>query len=302
MRVAGAPISWGVSEVPGWGYQIPPTQVLNEMRLLGLAATELGPAGYLPPGRLARARLLRSHGLALAGGFVPVVLHDPGTDPLPAVGRALDAFAALPAAGSGPGPGPGPVLVLGAVTGRGGYDARPPLDVQGWATLLCNLDRIAARAADLGFAAVLQPHVGTMIETRDEVRAVLDGARIPLCLGTGHLLIGGTDPAALAAELAAAAADRIGHVHLQDVHAALARQVADRKTRYTEAVRRGVYRSLGDGDVDVAGVLGALTSAGYDGWYVLEQATILDSPADSGTPRAQAERSLSFLRKFGDLA
>lgn len=293
MCVAGAPISWGVCEVPGWGYQMPPTEVLNEIRLLGLAATELGPAGYLPPGRLSRARLLRGHGLVVAGGFVPVVLHNPRSDPLPKVDRALDSFAGLPAASRGP----GPVLVLGAATGRDGYDARPPLDVQGWATLLCNLDRIDARAGDHGFAAALQPHVGTMIETRDEVRAVLDGARIPLCLDTGHLLIGGTDPAELAAE----AADRIGHVHLQDARAALARQVADRKTRYTEAVRRGIYCPLGDGDVDVASVLGALTAAGYGGWYVLEQDTILDGPADSGTPRTQVERSLSFLRKFGDL-
>ena len=31
-RVAGAPISWGVCEVPGWGYQLRPHRVLAEMR------------------------------------------------------------------------------------------------------------------------------------------------------------------------------------------------------------------------------------------------------------------------------
>ena len=48
-RIAGAPISWGVCEVPGWGYQLEPTKVLAEMRELGLAATELGPTGFCPP-------------------------------------------------------------------------------------------------------------------------------------------------------------------------------------------------------------------------------------------------------------
>ena len=41
-RLAGAPISWGVCEVPGWGIELSPDRVLGEMRQLGLTATELG--------------------------------------------------------------------------------------------------------------------------------------------------------------------------------------------------------------------------------------------------------------------
>ena len=47
-RIAGAPISWGVCEVPGWGYQLPADQVLRQMSEIGLSATELGPDGFLP--------------------------------------------------------------------------------------------------------------------------------------------------------------------------------------------------------------------------------------------------------------
>ena len=47
-KIAGAPISWGVCEVPGWGYQLGPDRVLKEMREVGLIATELGPDGFLP--------------------------------------------------------------------------------------------------------------------------------------------------------------------------------------------------------------------------------------------------------------
>ena len=48
--VAGhAPISWGVCEVPGWGYQLPAERVLREMHEVGLTATEFGPDGFLPP-------------------------------------------------------------------------------------------------------------------------------------------------------------------------------------------------------------------------------------------------------------
>jgi inosose dehydratase len=280
-RVAGAPISWGVCEVPGWGYQLPADRVLGEMRAVGLTATEFGPVGYLPEDPVRRAALLARHGLSAAGGFVPVVLHEPGA--METVDRGLDAFG-----------GGTPVLVLAAATGQEGYDTRPELDAEGWSTLLVNLDRAAARAAERGFTATLHPHVGTMVEGPDEVHRVLDGSGIPLCLDTGHLLIGGTDPA----ELARAAADRIGHVHLKDVTAAVAHKVAGHEITYAESVSGGLYRPLGQGDVDVAGVVGALEAAGYQGWYVLEQDTILDGPPRGEGPVRAVRESLHYLRSL----
>jgi len=47
-RIAAAPISWGVCEVPGWGWQYDAVTVLEQMREAGLAATEFGPEGFLP--------------------------------------------------------------------------------------------------------------------------------------------------------------------------------------------------------------------------------------------------------------
>ena len=82
-RIAGAPISWGVCEVPGWGYQLDAATVLDQMRELGLTATELGPEGFLAADPAKRASQLRSYGLAAVGGFLPVLLHDPAHDPLP---------------------------------------------------------------------------------------------------------------------------------------------------------------------------------------------------------------------------
>ncbi|MCP6769885.1 hypothetical protein NL529_34065, partial [Klebsiella pneumoniae] len=57
-RIAGAPISWGVCEVPGWGHQLTPDPVLAQMREVGLAATEFGPEGFLPDAPEAKAATL----------------------------------------------------------------------------------------------------------------------------------------------------------------------------------------------------------------------------------------------------
>src|SRR5699024_3605514 len=87
MRIAGAPISWGVCEVPGWGHQMSPDRVLTEMAGLGIGATEFGPQGWLPEAPAARSAALRPYGLTAVGAFVPVVLHDPAHDPVPEVDR-----------------------------------------------------------------------------------------------------------------------------------------------------------------------------------------------------------------------
>ena len=42
----------------------------------------------------------------------------------------------------------------------------------------------------------------------------------------------------------------------QDVDVGLARQVQSGRRTYTEAVRDGMYRPLGSGDVDVAAIVG----------------------------------------------
>ncbi|MFI6520494.1 TIM barrel protein [Spirillospora sp. NPDC050679] len=280
MRVAGAPISWGVCEVPGWGLQLSPRRVLGEMREVGLSATELGPEGFLPAGRAERDRLLELYGLALAGAFTPLVLHDPGHDPCAEAARALEA---LP---------DGAVLVLAAATGLYGYDQRPALDAAAWTTLLANLDAVARLAADAGRVAALHPHVGTVVETRAEVERVLDGCAVPLCLDTGHLLVGGTDPVALAR----AAADRVAHVHLKDVDAGLAGRVRAGRAGYTEAVAAGVYRPLGAGDIDISQIISTLEGSGYEGWYVMEQDTVLtaDPPPGRG-PCDDVRASLAHL-------
>jgi inosose dehydratase len=269
-RVAGAPISWGVCEVPNWGRQLEAGRVLSEMRSLGLAATEFGPVGFLEEEPAAKAEQLASYGIAAVGGFLPVLLHDTGHDPLPEVDAFIDGCLA-----SGAG-----VVVLAAFTGVEGYDARPVLDDAGWAVMLGNLDRITDRAAARGVIACVHPHVGTMVETGEETERVLAGSRVGLCVDTGHLVVGGADPVALTARHP----DRVVHVHLKDVDGSLATRVIDGSLTFGEAVRDGMFRPLGDGDVDIAAMVQTLERAGYQGWYVLEQDVMLEDEPDEDEP------------------
>ena len=282
-QVAGAPISWGVCEVPGWGYQMDAERVLNEAAGLGLTAIEAGPDGFLPGEPDVMASLLSQHGLELVGGFVPVVLHrqEARDSELASVERQAKLFAA---AGAG-------VLVIAAATGEEGYEESAGLEDGEWDELFATLAMVEEIGTKHGLSVVLHPHYGTEIESPDHVQRFLEGCDTALCLDTGHSMVGGGDPVALAES----AATRIRHVHLKDVDQGLAERVVSGALPYEQAVRDGLYMPLGDGDVDVRRVLEVLDGAGYDGWYVLEQDIMLSADPGYG-PAAEVGRSLAYLK------
>jgi inosose dehydratase len=287
-RIAGAPISWGVCEAPGWGHEIGADRVLAEMAALGLRATELGPTGYLGAAPSEVRSRLDQHGLRLIGGFLPVPLHlDAALD----LSEPEQAMAVLAAAGA-------EVVVLAARSTDGSYDRKVALSGDDWPVLLATLNRLRKLAADYGMASTLHPHVGTAIESRESVLRLLESSDVPLCLDTGHLLIGGMQPL----ELIERFADRVAHVHLKDVRASVAHTVAAGDRSYLEAVRAGLYTPLGDGDLDIAAIVAGLEAAGYQGWYVLEQDSALPGePAPGQGPILQVRRSVDFLlRATGD--
>jgi inosose dehydratase len=291
LRVAGAPISWGVCEVPDWGYQMDAETVLSEMASLGLSATEAGPEEFLPEDQDKVSRLLDRHGLRLVGGFVPAVLHraDLRERELASVRKQAELFAAAGAE----------VLVLAASTGQDGYEETTELDDSSWEELFEGLAAVEEICAGYGLIVTLHHHFGTVIERPHQVERFLEGCGTGLCLDTGHYMVGGGDPV----ELAESARERINHVHLKDVDGRLAEQVAEVTTGYEDAVRRGLFKPLGEGDVDVERVIRVLQSAGYGGWYVLEQDVMLPAePDDDGGPVIEVRKSLAFLKGLGKQA
>lgn len=283
MKIAGAPISWGVCEVPGWGYQMAPERVLTEMKEIGLTATEFGPQGWLPIEAEARAQAVSEFGLEPVGAFFLAIMHDPDFDPIPLVEKELDAFEV---AG-------GTYLVLAADSGRDGYDDRPALTEDGWATLFTNLDRIFQAAAARGVTACIHPHWGTMVQNVDEVERVLDNSAVGLCLDTGHLACGGAD----VVELTKKYADRVSIVHAKDIRKDLTDKLLPGELVWGEGIRAGMFTPIGQGDIDFATIVSTLNDAGFDGYYVLEQDIMIDGePADGEGPIDNARASFEALQ------
>ncbi|MEU6583435.1 TIM barrel protein [Nocardia sp. NPDC046763] len=285
LRIAAAPISWGVCEVPGWGHVLEPDIVLAEMADLGITATEFGPPGYLPDDPVELRKTLNTYGIAPIGGFLALALHREPDRAAAAARAAAERFAAAGAE----------ILVLAAATGQDGYDIRTPLGDREWRTLIDTAAAVGEIAAAQGLRVALHPHVGTHVETAAEVDRFLADSELDLCVDTGHLLIGGTDPV----DLVRRHADRLGHIHLKDVRAAMAAEVRSGSIEYSEAVRQGLYVPLGTGDVDIAALVHAAHAGGYRGWYVIEQDTALGPGATAAGPTDDARQSLRHLAEIG---
>jgi inosose dehydratase len=109
--------------------------------------------------------------------------------------------------------------------------------------------------------------VGTYVETPDEIDAFLDASDVGLTFDTGHLLLGGGDPLPAWRRWSS----RIDHVHLKDVDLAVLDAVRARRGSMVDVWASRAFVPLGEGDLDVAGIVHAVQDDGYDGWVVIEQ-------------------------------
>ncbi len=288
-RLAAGPISWGVCEVPGWGIQLPPERVLGEMHALGIVATESGPDGYLGYDPESAREVLDRAQLRLVGGFLPVVLHDPAQldASLAKVHRAASLFADL-----------GATVLCSAAVVDDDWSARIDLTGAQWEHLLAAFPLVDDAAAAHGVAHMLHPHWRTVVEQDEDVQRVLRESDVAICLDTGHLTLGRSDPLGIAQEFA----DRIGHVHLKDVDAAVVARLRSAELELMPAVQAGLFQPLGAGDVAVGEVVRALEDQDYAGWYVLEQDTaIIDAvPPPGHGPIDDVRRSVEFLQALVD--
>ncbi len=280
--LANAPVSFGAFELSRADYVRPdPEQLMTGLADIGYLGIDLGDPGYLGNNGELRERLIR-HGLGLAGGWcdLPFFDDDGYAAALPRLQAALDIY---DAAGSVAGrPAPKPTL---AVSGRPiraanpGGGARTPeigLDAAGWNALARNVNDAVARCADRGYTATFHHHVCTDVESPAEVDRLLDATDIDITLDTGHLIVGGGDPVPAVSRWAG----RINHLHLKDARTAVITAALASGAGMLEVWAQRVFVPIGDGDLDVPGVVAALIASGYSGWAVVEQ-DILAGPEDS---------------------
>jgi inosose dehydratase len=295
--VANAPVSYGAFELTvGILPDVPDgAAVLDEVAAAGYAGIDLGPLGYFGYGEELAENLARRR-LALAGGFFELPFSDPAKMPAVVGGleALLDVFDAVSV--NGDGLKPRPTLadagsdLRRSRPGQAARDRSLGFDSEGWKHFGHGVEMAVARCRARGYEPTFHHETGTHVEAPWEIEKVLELTSIGLCLDTGHLLLGGGDPVQAMEDWG----ERINHVHLKDARKAVLEQIVKEAAPVAEIWRRKAFCRLGEGDLDVDGVLERLGQ--YSGWLVVEQDVLPDS---GGKPAADQRANREYLAGRG---
>ncbi len=290
IRIGANPIGWSNDDMQEIGGTTPLETCLAEAREAGMEGMELGNKFPREAGALKAA--LAPYGLACIGGWHSIELLNrsareefdlakPHRDLLKAMGT--DVFIVAETSN--------------AIHGRRDLplSRRPRLREEDWAGYGAKITELAELLAAEGFRLCYHHHMGTIVETEADIHAFMAHTRPPamLLLDTGHATWGGSDPA----ELAKRYRDRIGHVHVKDVRAAVMEQARREDWSFLDSIlgkgqELGVYTVPGDGMVDYPAVFRALP--GYSGWVVIEA----EQDPEKANPLRYAKLGVANLKRY----
>jgi inosose dehydratase len=296
IRIATAPVSWGIWEMTiDRPDLIGPETYLETIVDMGYTATETGPPGYFAPNGAAAVEKAGRFGVELIATFLPLRLDDAAgfAEDLLALDRTVEV---LEATGGG-------ILLLADMetperARAAGSDERRR--ATGWDS--DTFDRAAERlmhAAGLvtsrGLDVALHPHAATHIESEEETEQLLERAPgLGLCIDTGHCVVGGGDPLALAKRHL----DRIRHLHLKDVDGGVLARLQAGEVDMDEAWQEGIFCQFGEGVVPLQAFLALPEIRALDVWAVIEQDRVAVTVADMPVVRAADERNRARVESW----
>ena len=285
IRIGTNPIGWSNDDLRELGGDTPLEACLAEASEAGFEGIELG--HKFPREAHALQSILARYRLDLASGWHSMALLARDVD---AEWQAITGHKNLLKA-------LGARVVIVAETYNAIHGRRdvplshgPRLRSAEWPRFAQRLTELGERLADDGLELVYHHHMGTVVESPEDVHRLMDmsGEAVHLLLDTGHLTFAGADPA----EFARTYKHRIRHVHAKDVRAEVLAAVRAQDKSFLDAVVNGVYTVPGDGMVDYHAVFSALR--GYSGWVVVEA----EQDPEKANPQLYANMGCRNLKRM----
>ena len=266
IRFGTNPIAWANDDDQSLGAHIPTDQILREAAAIGFDGIENG--HRWPDDPEALRQLLGGHGLAFISGWYSLnLLTQPVAAEKAAIQRHLDKLKHNGCA----------VCIVcetsNSIQGRDvALSQSPVLTAAAMRDFGAKVEELAEFTAAQGITLVYHHHMGTVVETPEEIDAFMaaTGPATKLLFDAGHCYFGGqgADPAPVLRRYAG----RVAHFHAKNVRPEVMAKVRDRGMSFMDGVRAGVFTVPGDpeGGVDFAPLLSLLKDSGYGGWIVIE--------------------------------
>jgi inosose dehydratase len=173
---------------------------------------------------------------------------------------------------------------------------KPDFTDDQWNRLVTGLNLLGNLATASGARLCYHPHMGTGVQTQDEVITLLQRTNdnVHLLLDTGHLSWAGGKPM----DILTRYAHRVGHVHLKNVRYQVMTDPGLTDASFFEFIKAGIFTVPGDdGIVDFDAILRQLAANQYRGWLVVEaeQGPALGPPFEFATKARACLREVAGL-------
>ena len=263
IKIGINPLTWTNDDLPSLGADTPLSVCLSEAKLAGFAGIELG--NKFPRQADVLGPILEEHKIELVSGWYSAMLMERSVEQ--EIEAMQDHLNLLKTLGSD-------VMVFAEVSQciHGDQTAplsqRPKMTMAQWESYVSKITQVADYLAEQGVKLAYHHHMGTVIETAQEVDYLMQntGENVGLLLDTGHITFAGGD----ALEMAQKHAKRIVHVHCKDIRPNVLKDNLNRDSAFLNAVLEGVYTVPGDGSIDYLPIFETLKAVDYEGWIVLE--------------------------------
>ena len=172
------------------------------------------------------------------------------------------------------------------------FHSKPNFTDNEWNRLTRGLEMLGKIANKKGMSLTYHHHMGTGVQTLDEIDRLMDGtdpSLVNLLFDSGHLAFAGIDPAVILEKYI----KRIKHVHLKDIRKEVLKKSHNRNWSFLKAVKEGVFTVPGDGMIKFEPLFKILEENNYNGWMVVEAE---QDPAKAN-PLEYAIKARKFIRE-----
>ena len=284
VKLGIAPIAWSNDDMPELGGDTPLDQCLSEASEAGFSGIESG--GKFPKKSEELIPLLQKHNLKLCSGWYSANLRKNSVkDEIISVQEQLKLFQDCKA----------PCIVFAEVSDSIAGDpnrplsSRPQMNKDEWNEYCKKISEMGKYLEDQDMPLAYHHHMGTVIETEDDTKRLLDNTsdQVKLILDTGHMLFAKGNSVKIAEDYK----DRIIHIHCKDMREDILNKSLEKDWSFRKAFLEGAFTVPGDGYIDYKPLLKYLKNIDYKGWLVVEAE---QDPAKAN-PLEYAKKGFKYL-------
>ena len=286
IKLGISPIAWSNDDMPELGGDTTLEQCLSETSKAGFVGIESG--GKFPKNSSELLPKLEKENLTLCSGWYGAsLLNNTPKEEFDLMKNKLNLFKNCKA----------PCMVFAEVTNSVQGDPktplskRPKLSNDDWSKLTSRMSEISKMMRDENMPLAYHHHMGTVIETEDETRRLIDSTddNVKLLIDTGHMLFAQGNSIKLVHDFS----ERLIHVHCKDIRKNVLNKSLQNDSTFRQAFLDGAFTVPGDGCIDYVPFLKALKEKNYSGWLVVEA----EQDPEKANPFEYAKIGYNYLSK-----